>query len=103
MPNDIINAALEPAVKGYWQQQLRKKTTILWTVLGIVGLLYAWGRHSFGWQHDLALPLFLGIFVISSFYLWIRHRINKEPVRSVARRIEQEHPKLQAALITALD
>ena len=103
MPNDIINAALEPAVKGYWQQQLRKKLTILWTLLGIVGLLYAWGKYTFGWQHDLALPLFLGIFVISSLSLWVRHRIHKEPIRSVARRIEQEHPKLQAALITALD
>jgi hypothetical protein len=103
MPNDIINAALEPAVKGYWQQQLRKKTTILWTVLGIVGLLYAWGRNSFGWQHDLALPFYLGLWVVSTLYIWIRHQLSKESVRSVARKIEQEHPKLQAALITALD
>lgn len=103
MPNDIINAALEPAVKSYWQQQLRKKTTILWTVLGIMGLLYAWGRNSFGWQHDQALPIYVGIFVFSTLFLWVRHQISKESVRSVARKIEQEHPKLQASLITALD
>jgi hypothetical protein len=103
MPNNIITAALEPIVKCHRQQQIRKKITLLWTSLGAVGLVYAWLKQLQGWNHPNALAIFFTIWLVSSLFVWIRHRMTQISLRNVARKIEQEHPNLEALLITALD
>ena len=103
MPNNIITAALEPIVKCHRQQQIRKKITLLWTALGAVGLLYAWLKQQQGWDHPNALTAFITLWFAGTLIVWIRHRMTQVSLRSVARKIEEEHPSLEAALITALD
>ena len=103
MPNNIITAALEPILKCHRQQQIRKKITLLWTALGSTGLLYALIRHKQGWDHPHAFTTFITLWITGTLILWIQHRRTRLSLREVARRIEQEHPKLEAALITALD
>ncbi|MDG1855922.1 MAG: hypothetical protein P8J66_02880, partial [Verrucomicrobiota bacterium] len=103
MPNNIITAALEPILKCHRQQQIRKKITLLWTALGSTGLLYALIRHKQGWDHPHAFTTFITLWITGTLILWIQHRRTRLSLREVARRIEQEHPKLEAALITSLD
>ena len=103
MPNNIITAALEPILKCHRQQQIRKKITLLWTALGSTGLLYALIRQKQGWDHPHAFTIFITLWITGTLILTIRHRRTRLSLREVARRIEQEHPKLEAALITALD
>ncbi len=103
MPNNIITAALEPIVKCHRQQQIRKKITLLWTALGALGLIYAWLKQVLGWDHPNGLGIFVGLWLVGTIVVWLRHRMTQVSLRSVARKIEQDHPKLEAALITALD
>jgi len=103
MPNNIITAALEPILKCHRQQQIRKKITLLWTALGSTGLLYALIRQKQGWDHPHAFTTFITLWITGTLILWIQHRRTRLSLREVARRIERDHPKLEAALITALD
>ncbi|MCG8576986.1 MAG: hypothetical protein MI810_19050, partial [Flavobacteriales bacterium] len=103
MPNNIITSALEPIVKCHRQQRLRKKLTLLWTVLGALGLSYGWAKYQWGWDHGSAVPVFLGTWLVATLVVWIGHRRNQPSMRSIARKIEEDHPKLEAALLTALD
>ena len=103
MSNPTISKVLEPILRCYRQQQLRRQMSLFLTVTGLIGLgLVALANElalakSFLWK-SYALTVGLGL-----LFLWLRSLRKKHSVQELAQRIEQEHPSLRAALITALD
>lgn len=103
MIDRLLENQLKPIARDYWRWQLWRALAVCWAVLAAAGggalLLHQWT----GWRSAWFAPLYTLAAIAWVFVVLRRWRGRRPDYRDIARRIEQEDPKLHALLLTAVE
>jgi len=94
---------LAPVARRYQALQLWRNLMFCWLAAAAVGLIALILHFVFSWNFGWLLPLIvLGAIVAAT---WSASRIRKARIdlKRIAEQIEQQHPELQALLLTAVE
>jgi hypothetical protein len=103
MIDRLLQIHLEPILRGQRRWRLFRAMALGWLALAGIGLLFIWVRVGTGWTSPwLFLLLLLGAlgWLVAA---WRQTRQNVFDYQAIARRIEEENPRLHALLLTAVE
>ena len=104
MVNPILVAKLAPIAEAQSQCQVRRSQSLIWLGAALAGVVLLLIRFQANFSVSLLhLSLLLAAALAGSFLVRARSRKRGTDLRTLARKIEQEHPDLHALLLTAMD
>src|SRR5437660_4748740 len=103
MIDRLLEKHLKPMTRDYWRWQLWRGLARCWAVMALAGLALILVHHFAGRSVPGAFALVSVAAGGWALNVWRRWRKNEPDYRSIARRIEQENPKLHALLLTAVE
>jgi hypothetical protein len=103
MIDRLLQSHLEPIARDYQRWYLWRGLARCWAAAGSIGLgVYLIHRFT-GWSTPWPFPAL--VVAATAAAATVVHRFHKSPLdyRALARRIEEENPKLHALLLTAVE
>ncbi len=103
MIDRLLQIHLEPIARNHRRWQLLRSLALGWGAIAGIGLLFILFRLGTGWASPWIFPaLFLGA-VTWTIVAWRQTRHSVPDYRAIARKIEEEDPRLHAVLLTAVE
>jgi hypothetical protein len=103
MIDRLLEKHLKPIARDYWRCQLWRALARCWAAMAVVGGGLTLLHRATGWWAAWLFPLFNAAAAGWALVVWRRWRQSRPDYREIARRIEQENPKLHALLLTAVE
>ena len=103
MIEPLLKSQLEPVARRHRRFQLWRGLAIAWAGAAAVGLLALLLQRALSGSFSLVIPLVLALAVLAAWIGLKRSRRWDPDYRQIARDIEQQHPKLHALLLTAVE
>jgi hypothetical protein len=103
MTQATLKAELESVAMAYRRYRLWRGLTLCWVWAAVAsGALFVLYKTA-GWWSPLLIPLLIAVTGIAAVIVWIRSLRSAPAHRWVARKIEQENPKLKTLLLAAVE
>ncbi len=103
MTDNKLSAELQVIFHNSRRFHFWRGLALTWVIVGAAAWLFTWLYWKTGWRSGFTLPaLAFGSLVSALVLLW-RSRKRAVDFHRLAQDIEQQHPKLQALLLTAVD
>ena len=103
MIEPLLKSQLEPVARRHRQFQLWRGLAMAWAGAAAAGWLALILQRALGGSFPLAIPLVLSLAALVAWIGLKRSRRWNPDYRRMARDIEQQHPKLHALLLTAVE
>ncbi len=103
MIDRLLQIHLEPVARNERRAQLLRQLAVGWLAAAGIALFFVLVHRSTGWVSPWLFLLLAGGTVVWSFITWRRSKRAPLDFQSIARRIEDENPKLHALLLTAVE
>jgi hypothetical protein len=103
MIDRLLKTHLEPIARDYRHWRLWRGLSWCWGALALVGAGFLLTRLITGWSFPFVFPLLVLAALVAAFIQWRRNSREQSDYREIARRIEEEDPKLHALLLTAIE
>jgi hypothetical protein len=99
----LLQTELEPITRRYRQHRLTRRLAGAWATAGTLGILLFLFSAGLDWRWPWLVPLFAATTI--TIILCLRYRWQRDPIDTawVVHTIEQEHPRLHALLLTAVE
>jgi hypothetical protein len=103
MIDRLLQIHLEPILRGQRRGWLLRTVALGWLALAGVGLLFILFRLGSGWASPWSFPLLLLAAMGWTIVAWRQTRRSVFDYQAIARKIEEENPRLHALLLTAVE
>jgi len=103
MIDRLLKTHLEPIARDYRRWRLSRGLAWCWAALALVGVGFLLVRQLTGWSFPFVFPLLVLAAIVAALILWRRNSRDRFDYREIARKIEEQDPKLHALLLTAIE
>jgi hypothetical protein len=99
----LLQSELQPIARRYREHRLSRRLAYAWAIAGLVAILLLLTMIWTGWRWPWLVPL-LALTAVA-LIAWLRRRWQRDTIETawIVRNIEQEHPRLHALLLTAVE